>query len=170
MPAAAPKGSHLKRRRLQRHPTLIYPESIPASRGLDISLYGCYNPREYVFVQVDTYKENPMLAEKPQRVTLRSTEVQRNFREVVNRAGSGHEHIIVERDGLPVIVMISLAEYNLLMRERGQREERLKKLEASARWIGQEMERRGLSEEQVLAQLEETQQQLYEERYGKPAH
>src|SRR5215204_6346213 len=100
-----------------------------------------------------------MLSEKPQRVTLRSTDVQRNFRDVVNRAGSCHEHIIVERDGLPIIVMISLAEYQLLMREREHREERLKRFEATARRIGQEIERRGLSEEEVLAQLEETQQQ-----------
>jgi prevent-host-death family protein len=107
-----------------------------------------------------------MLTEKPQRVTLRSTEVQRNFREVINRAGSGHEHIIVERDGLPVIVMISLAEYQSLMREREQREERLQKFEATARRIGQAIERSGLSEEEVLAQLEETQQQSYEEQYG----
>jgi prevent-host-death family protein len=107
-----------------------------------------------------------MLPEKTQRVTLRSTDVQRNFREVVNRAGSGHEHIIVERDGLPIIVMISLAEYQLLMHEREQREERLKKFEASARRIGQEIERRGLSEDEALAQLEETKQEVYDEHYG----
>ena len=110
-----------------------------------------------------------MFAKKPQQVTLRSTEVQRNFREVVNRAGSGQEHIIVERDGLPVIVMISLAEYQLLMREREQREareERLKKFEAATRRIGQEIERSGLSEEDVLAHLEEIQQQTYDDQYG----
>ena len=107
-----------------------------------------------------------MLQEKTQRVTLRSTEVQRNFREVVNRAGSGNEHIIVERDGLPIIVMISLAEYQLLMREREQREERLKKFEAAARRAGQEFERLGLSEEDVMAHLEETKQEVYKDQYG----
>jgi prevent-host-death family protein len=107
-----------------------------------------------------------MLTAKPKRVTLRSTEVQRNFREVVNRAGSGQEHIIVERDGLPVIVMLSVAEYTSLMRERELREERLKKFEAAARWIGQEIERSGLSEEEVMAQLEETKQEVYDELYG----
>lgn len=107
-----------------------------------------------------------MLTEKPQQVTLRSTDVQRNFREVVNRAGSGHEHIIVERDGLPVIVMLSVAEYQLLMRERDQREQRLKKFEAAARRVGQEFERLGLNEEDVMAQLEETKQEVYDELYG----
>lgn len=111
-----------------------------------------------------------MLAAKPERVTLRSTEVQRNFREVVNRAGSGHEHIIVERDGLPVIVMLSVAEYQSLMREREQREareERLRHFEAAARRTGQEFERLGLSEEEVMAKLEETKQEVYNERYGR---
>jgi prevent-host-death family protein len=107
-----------------------------------------------------------MLIEKPERITLRSTDVQRNFREVVNKAAAGNEHIIVERDGLPVIVMLSVAEYQLLMREREQREERLKKFEATARRIGQAMERQGLSEEDVLAQLEETKQEVYNEHYG----
>jgi prevent-host-death family protein len=107
-----------------------------------------------------------MLSEIPERVTLRSTDVQRNFREVVNRAGSGNEHIIVERDGLPVIVMISLAEYRLLMRERELRAERLKKFEAAARRAGQEFDRLGLSEEDMMAQLEETKQEVYDELYG----
>jgi PHD/YefM family antitoxin component YafN of YafNO toxin-antitoxin module len=84
----------------------------------------------------------------------------------VNRAGSGHEHIIVERDGLPVIVMLSVAEYQLLMRERDQREQRLKKFEAAARRVGQEFERLGLNEEDVMAQLEETKQEVYDELYG----
>lgn len=108
-----------------------------------------------------------MRMETPQKVTLRSTEVQRNFREVVNRAGSGQEHIIVERDGLPVIVMLSVAEYASLMRERDLREARRTQFEKTARRIGEEMERRGLSEEEVLAQLDQTQQEHYDERYGR---
>ena len=107
-----------------------------------------------------------MLTERPEQVTLRSTDVQRNFRAVVNQAAAGHEHIIVERDGLPVIVMLSVAEYQLLMREREQRAERLKKFEATARRIGQAIERQGLSEEEVMAQLEETKQEVYDEHYG----
>jgi prevent-host-death family protein len=108
---------------------------------------------------------------KPKRVTVRSTDVQRNFRDVVNRAGSGREHIIVERDGLPVIAIISMAEYEALIKEREQREEevehRLKRFEQAARSIGEEMARQGLSEEDVEAQVEKTRQRLYNERYAK---
>ena len=111
--------------------------------------------------------EDVMLIEKPERVTLRSTDVQRNFREVVNKAAAGHEHIIVERDGLPLVVMLSVAEYESLMRERELRAERLKRFEAAARRVGQTYERLGLSEEDVMAQLEETKQEVYNELYGK---
>jgi hypothetical protein len=52
------------------------------------------------------------------------------------------------------------------MRERALREERLKKFEAVARRAGQEFERLGLSEEDVMAQLEETKQEIYNEQYG----
>ena len=111
-----------------------------------------------------------MPAEKPMRVTIRSTDVQRNFRDVVNRAGSGQEHIIVERDGLPVIAMLSMAEYETLMREREQYERdkqlRLKKFQEAARSIGQEMERLGLSEDEMEQLVEETRQQLHEEQHG----
>lgn len=108
-----------------------------------------------------------MHSDTPQQVTLRSTEVQRNFREVVNRAGSGQEHIIVERDGLPVIVILSVAEYQSLMHERELRAARRKQLEETARRIGREIARRGLSEEEVLTQLDQTQQELYDEHYDQ---
>lgn len=108
-----------------------------------------------------------MPVEKPMRVTIRSTDVQRKFGDVVKRAASGQEHIIVERDGLPVIAIISMAEYDAFIREREQRQARLKRFEASARAIGEEFERLGLSEDEVLESLEATRQQLHEERYGK---
>lgn len=107
-----------------------------------------------------------MRTERPDQIPMHLTDVQRNFSEVVNRIVAGHEHIIVERDGLPVIVMLSVAEYQLLMRERELRAERLKKFEASARRIGQAIESLGLREEEVMAQLEETKQEVYDEHYG----
>lgn len=88
-----------------------------------------------------------MHTERPDQITMRSTDVQRNFSEVVNQVAAGHEHIIVERDGVPVIVMLSVAEYQLLMRERELRVGRLKRFEAAARRAGYEFERLGLREE-----------------------
>jgi prevent-host-death family protein len=111
--------------------------------------------------------EAEVASEKPMRVTIRSTDVQRNFGEVIRRAFSRREHLIVERDGLPVVAIISAAEYDELMQEREQREERARRFEEAARALGHEYEQLGLTEEQVLESLEATRQQLYEERYGK---
>jgi prevent-host-death family protein len=104
------------------------------------------------------------------QVRVRSTDLQRNFRDVINRAGSGREHIIVERDGLPVIAMISMTEYDELMREREQleqeRQRRIKRFVENARAIGQEFENEGLTEEQLLEDLDEIRAERFKEQYG----
>jgi len=46
-----------------------------------------------------------------------------------------------------VITILSVAEYQLLMRERELRAEWLKKFESAAQRVSQEVERNGLSEE-----------------------
>ncbi len=107
-----------------------------------------------------------MPAEKPMQVTLRSTDVQRHFKEVVNRAGSGKEHIIVERDGLPVIAIISMAEYDALMRERERQQERFERFERAARAIEEKVGELGLSEDELMQHLEQTRQRLFDERHG----
>jgi prevent-host-death family protein len=109
-----------------------------------------------------------MAVEKPSRTTLRSTDVQRNFGDVIRRVFSGREHLIVERDGLPVVAIISAAEYETLMQERDRREARLARFEAAARAIGEHAERQGMTEEEFLAALEQTQDNVFRERYGDP--
>ncbi len=108
---------------------------------------------------------------KPVRVRVRSTEVQRKFGEVLRRAHSGREHIIVEFKGFPVVAMLSMAEYEALMREHDQRErdkqQRLKQFEEAARAIGEEIEKLGLTEEELMQHLEDTRQRLFEERHAK---
>ncbi len=105
-----------------------------------------------------------MALEKPSRVSIRSTDVQRNFGDVIRRVFSGKEHLIVERDGLPVVAIISAAEYEALMQERDQRAERLKRFEAAARAIGEQAERQGMTEEEFLASLEQARDDLFRER------
>jgi PHD/YefM family antitoxin component YafN of YafNO toxin-antitoxin module len=92
---------------------------------------------------------------------------------VINRAGSGKEHIIVERDGLPVIAMISMAEYDQLMREHEERRERQRRIERfteAARAFGKEAEERGITEEQLLEDLDKTREKLFREKYGDAFH
>lgn len=107
-----------------------------------------------------------MALEKPKRVTIRSTDVQRNFGDVIRRVFSGREHLIVERDGLPVVAIISAAEYEALMQEHEKQEARLKRFESAARLIGERAEQQGLTEEEFLASLEQTQEEVFREQYG----
>lgn len=107
-------------------------------------------------------------------ITIPATTAHRQFGDLVKRAFSGKEHFIVEKDGLPVVAIISMSEYEELMQEHERaekdRQERLKRFQIAARAIGEEIEKTGLSEEEVMAQLDATRQQLHEDNYGtKPA-
>jgi hypothetical protein len=55
------------------------------------------------------------------------------------------------------------------MEERERPEERLRTFEQAARAIGEEIERLGLTEAEVMVKLEESRQRLYEEYYGDKA-
>ncbi len=49
---------------------------------------------------------------------VKASELQRASGKVLRRVAVGKEHLVVERDGYPVAVMMSYAEYEQLMRER----------------------------------------------------
>lgn len=97
-------------------------------------------------------------------VTIPATKAHRQFGELVRRVYSGEQHFIVERDGLPVAVIMSMPEYKELVRERERREEKLKPFREAAREIGDEFERQGLSEEEIEDQVEAVRERLYRER------
>ena len=93
---------------------------------------------------------------------IKASELQRASGKILKRAALGKEHLVVERDGYPVAVMMSYQEYEQFMRERA--------LEAHRQLViaqGQETERQGLTEEQALAELETTKQEVFEEKYGR---
>ncbi|MEZ4672592.1 MAG: type II toxin-antitoxin system prevent-host-death family antitoxin [Anaerolineae bacterium] len=103
-------------------------------------------------------------------VTIPATTAQRQFGDLIRRTYSGKEHFIVEKDGLPVVVILSLAEYEQLMSEHKERRRRLNIFQSSARTIGEEVERQGLSEEEMEAELEESKRQVYEKHYGSSSN
>ena len=107
-----------------------------------------------------------MSSQRSMPVTIPATMAHRQFGDLVRRAFSGKEHFIVEKDGLPVVAIVSMADYEELMKEREQREERLKRFREAARNIGAEYERQGLSEDDVLAELETTRVEVHQEQYG----
>ena len=103
-------------------------------------------------------------------VTIPSTVAHRKFGDLVRRTYIGDEHFIVEKDGLPVVVILSVVEYETLMAERERweqdRQRRLQQFREATRGIGQAIADSGLTEEEIMAQLEETRQQVFDEYYG----
>lgn len=104
-----------------------------------------------------------MAAQQSTPVTIPATKAHRHFGDLIRRAFSGREHFIIEKDGLPVVAIISMPEYEVFMREQ---QRRLKRFEEHARALGEEAEQRGITEEQLLHDLNETQGQVYQEMYG----
>ncbi|MHB8626612.1 MAG: type II toxin-antitoxin system Phd/YefM family antitoxin [Aggregatilineales bacterium] len=104
---------------------------------------------------------------KPVQVSISSTRAQRQFGEVLRRVHSGDEHIIIQQNGLSLVVMLSLSEYDTLMKAREQAQEREKRVEQLARQFGEEAQQRGITEEQLLENIKETRSEVYQERYGK---
>jgi prevent-host-death family protein len=103
-------------------------------------------------------------------VTIPATQAHRRFGDLLRRVFAGKEHFIIEKDGLPVVVMLSMAEYQEVMKAREQqskdRESRMRKFREAARAIGEEAQQMGLTEEELMGLLEEERQRLHEEGYG----
>lgn len=79
------------------------------------------------------------------------TELHRQLGQVIRQVALGDEHNIVEKGGLPVAALLPMAEYERLVRDW-----KLKEFERHSRALGEEAERRGITEEQLMADLEET--------------
>jgi prevent-host-death family protein len=94
--------------------------------------------------------------------TITATEIRRNFSAVVRRLRKRREHTVIQSDGVPVAVILPVAEYEQLLRYK-----RLVVFDKFTRAFGQEVERRGLSEEQLMAELEETKHEVFRERYAR---
>ena len=71
-------------------------------------------------------------------------------------------HFVVEKGGLPVAVLMSMQEYERLIKEK-----RLNQFEQLARSMAEEASSQGLTEEQLMAELEEDKRAVYKEMYGK---
>lgn len=114
-----------------------------------------------------------MAARKSMQVVIPSTFVHRKFAELSRRVFSGREHFVVEKEGMPIMAIISIAEYEEFMKEQErkeqeerERDERLQRFERAARKFGTAVERSGLSEEQLLAELEEDKKTVHQRHYG----
>jgi len=92
--------------------------------------------------------------------TITATEAKNRFGEVIRRVYKDGETLIVERGGLPVMAIVPMQEYQV------SREQYFVGL---SRQLGRVAERQGLTEDQLLQELEEDKQAVYRETYGADA-
>ena len=95
------------------------------------------------------------------KVVINASDLHRAAGKMLKRVALQDEHLIVERDGYPVAVLLSYPEYEELMRMRTLAAHR--ELVAV---LGQEAERQGLSEEQLLEELEQNKRAVYKAAYA----
>lgn len=95
-----------------------------------------------------------------ERRIITATEMRRDFSVVVRRLNKRREHALIQSKGAPVL--LSVAEYDELMRYK-----RLMVFDKFTREFGREIEKQGLSEEEIMVELEETKQEVFRERYAK---
>jgi prevent-host-death family protein len=85
-----------------------------------------------------------------------ATEIRRGLGAVVRRLHKRREHALIQKKGAPVAVLLSIAEYDDLLRYK-----RLIEFDRFTREFGTEVEKRGLGEEQLMAELEETKREVF---------
>jgi prevent-host-death family protein len=95
--------------------------------------------------------------------TITATEIRRNFNTIIEWLHQHHEHAIIQQSGTPVAVLLPIAEYEQFLRYK-----RRMIFDQFTRDLGQEVEERGLSEEELMNELEETKREVFLEQYGRP--
>ncbi|MHC4260218.1 MAG: type II toxin-antitoxin system Phd/YefM family antitoxin [Planctomycetota bacterium] len=109
---------------------------------------------------MDVMKESDLT----QQTTVTASEGHRGFGKLLKRVYGSDEHLIIERDGFPVAVMMSYQEY-----------EKLEQLRSEAafirfsRGLGQDVGAEGLTEDELLAQVKDSRKAFYKETYGDQA-
>ena len=101
-------------------------------------------------------------AEKIKVTKVPATEVRQHFGEMLRRVHSSREQLVVEKDGLPIAAIVSHAEF-----EEYRRLKALALLDELGRGVSQDIHAQGLTEEQVLADLEKTQDEVFAKKYGR---
>ncbi len=94
-------------------------------------------------------------------ITFTTTEVRRNLTTIVRQIRRKRTPAIIKSGGESVAVLLSVAEYERLLRYQ-----RLAEFNKLARAIGRDVEKSGLTEEQLMEELEETKREVFREQYG----
>lgn len=109
------------------------------------------------------YVSIPLRREEVARqVTIKASEGHRAFGKLLKRVYNSDEHLIVERDGFPVAVLMSYQEYENLRRQQA-----VTAFERFSREFSREIAKQGITEEELLGELDKDKETLYQEKYGK---
>lgn len=98
----------------------------------------------------------------PAQRIIRVTEVRNHLSAFLNRVFRGEEHLVIEKLGIPVAAVISIREYEVFRRYLAQQIQ-----QDLSRKLGAEAQRQGLTEEELIASMEEDRRAIYEETYRK---
>jgi PHD/YefM family antitoxin component YafN of YafNO toxin-antitoxin module len=110
-----------------------------------------------------------LASEKSTASTISANQASEDMHNLLSRIKSGREHFVLEENGQAVAALISMTEYQALLDEHEQsaeRQQRLNQFRETARAIGEAVQNSGLSEADVMADLEEAKQEIYREYYG----
>lgn len=102
------------------------------------------------------------MAEKlPMTKVIGATEMRNNLSSLLNRIHRGKEQLVVEKLGIPVVAIISIQDYEQYRRLLAQEYH-----QQLGRKLGAAAKTQALTEEQLIAEMEEDRQAVYEEMYG----
>ena len=103
-----------------------------------------------------------MAQKLPMQRFIRVTEVGNHLGSLINRVFRGEEHLVIEKLGIPIAAVISMREYEEYRRYVAQQ------LHTNlGRRLGAAAEKQGLTEDDLIASIEEDRRAVYEEMYGE---
>jgi len=106
-------------------------------------------------------KQRRLSKKKPNISRINATEARQYFGKVIQRAHSGDEHFVVEKNGLPVVVILSISDY-----EEMHKTVTLQNLQELNRYLNKKANEMELTEEELTSRVEETKKKIFEELYG----
>ncbi len=92
---------------------------------------------------------------------IKASEGHRAFGKLLKRVFRSDEHLIVERDGYPVAVLLSFQEYEKLKRDHA-----IATFDMLSHSIGLAIDEQSITEEELSADVEAARHEVYSERYG----
>jgi prevent-host-death family protein len=111
--------------------------------------------------EIQSLGERKVNGKKSNMSKINATEARQYFGKVIQRVYSGDEHLLVEKNGQPVVVILSIKEY-----EEMRKAAALQNLQELNRSLNRKACETGLTEEKLEKKMEETKIKIFEELYG----